>query len=352
MENKVDRFVDPEPDDEDREFDNTLRPTSLDEMLGQEKTKEQLRIAIKAARQRNEAMDHSLLYGPPGLGKTTISYVIARELGVQIHPTSGPLLERPSDLAGVLTSLGPRDVLFIDEIHRVNRVVEEYLYSAMEDFRIDIMIDQGPQARSVPIPLEPFTLVGATTRQGLLTSPMRARFGITIHLDYYTVEELAEIAKRDARLLGFAIDENGALEIARRSRGTARIAKRWLRRVRDYAQVEGDGSISAEIVGQALAMLNVDEIGLDEIDIELLRAIIDKFDGGPVGLSNLAAVIGEEDETIEEVYEPYLIKEGFIKRMPRGRVAMGRAYEHLGRKPPGGDTTSAEDGGGGQLDLL
>jgi Holliday junction DNA helicase RuvB len=345
MERMADRFVDPESDDEDREFDNTLRPTSLDEMLGQEKAKQQLRIAIKAARQRDEAMDHALFYGPPGLGKTTISYVIAQELGVQIYHTSGPLLERPGDLAGVLTSLGPRDVLFIDEIHRVNRVVEEYLYSAMEDFRIDIMIDQGPQARSVPIPLEPFTLVGATTRQGLLTSPMRARFGITIHLDYYTAEELAEIAKRDARLLGFKISDDGALEIARRSRGTARIAKRWLRRVRDYAQVEGDGSIDAKIVSRALSMLNVDEIGLDEIDIRLLAAIIDKFDGGPVGLSNLAAVIGEEEETIEEVYEPYLIKEGFIKRMPRGRMAMERAYEHLDYKPP-------EPLDGEQLDLL
>lgn len=328
------RFTDPEPDGDDLAFDHTLRPTSLDEMLGQEKVKEQLRITIQAARQRGEAMDHALLYGPPGLGKTTISYVIAHELGVEIHPTSGPLLERPGDLAGILTSLGPRDVLFIDEVHRVNRVVEEYLYSAMEDYKIDIMIDQGPAARSVSIPLEPFTLIGATTRQGLLTSPMRARFGVTLHLDYYSIEELAEIVKRDARLLNFRTDEGGAVEIARRARGTARVAKRWLRRARDYAQVERDGTVNAEVVITALKILNVDEIGLDEIDVKLLKAIIGKFHGGPVGLSNLAAVIGEEAETIEEVYEPYLIKEGFLKRTPRGRQAMTRAYQHLGLKPP------------------
>ena len=346
----VDRYVNPEASDEDREFDNTLRPRSLDEMLGQEKIKQQLRIAIEAAKQRGEAMDHVLLYGPPGLGKTTISHVIAHELGVQIHPTSGPLLERPSELAGVLTSLGQRDVLFIDEVHRVNRVVEEYLYSAMEDFRIDIMIDQGPQARSVPIPLEPFTLVGATTRQGLLTSPLRARFGITVQLDYYSVDELAAIAQRDARLLGFDLDVEGSLEIASRSRGTARIAKRWLRRVRDYAQVKGDGSIDESVVQHALGMLNVDELGLDETDIKLLAAVIDKFDGGPVGLSNLAAVIGEETETIEEVYEPYLIKEGFLKRMPRGRMAMRRAYEHLGKSPP--EDGPGADVSGGQMNLI
>ena len=337
------RIVEAQADGEEREFDQTLRPNSLDEMMGQAKVKEQLRIGIEAAKQRGEAMDHVLLYGPPGLCKTTISYVIARELGVQIHPTSGPLLERPGDLVGILTNLGPRDVLFIDEIHRVNRVVEEYLYSAMEDYRIDIMIDQGPQARSVNIPLEPFTLVGATTRQGLLTSPMRARFGITGYLDYYTVEELAQIIKRDARLLKFSVDEDGAVEIARRSRGTARLAKRWLRRVRDYAQVEGDGTIDAPVVGKALNLLNVDATGLDEIDIKLLRAVIDKFNGGPVGLSNLAAVIGEDEETLEEVYEPYLIKEGFLKRTPRGRQAMARAYEHLGLQPPAA---------AGQLNLL
>ena len=340
-----DRPTDPEAGNEDREFDHTLRPTSLAEMLGQEKTKQQLGIAIEAARQRDEAMDHVLLYGPPGLGKTTLSYVIAKELGVEIYPTSGPLLDRPSDLAGMLTTMGPRDVLFIDEIHRVNRVVEEYLYSAMEDFKIDIMIDQGPAARSVSIPLEPFTLVGATTRQGLLTSPMRARFGLNAHLDYYSIPELAEIIKRDARLLGFRVSKSGAMEVARRSRGTARIAKRWLRRARDYAQVEGIDEIDAEVVEKALSVHSVDEMGLDEMDLMLLRAIIEKFNGGPVGLSNLAAVIGEEPETIEEVVEPYLIKEGFLKRTPKGRVAMLRAWQRLGIEPPPGS-------GGEQLGLL
>lgn len=330
----MDRATNPQADGDEQALDPTLRPTSLDDMVGQESVKRQLRIAIQAARQRGEAMDHVLLYGPPGLGKTTLAYVIARELGVNIVPTSGPLLERPSDLAGTLTNLAPRDVLFIDEVHRVNRVVEEYLYSAMEDFKIDILIDQGPAARSVSIPLEPFTLVGATTRQGLLTSPMRARFGITAHLDFYTVEELAAIVRRDARLLRFSVDEEGATEIAQRARGTARIAKRWLRRSRDYAQVEGDGRITARTVRQALEVQDVDEEGLDVLDRRLLEAIIDKFDGGPVGVSNLAAVIGEEAETLEEVVEPYLIKEGFVKRTPRGRQAMERAYRHLGRVPP------------------
>ncbi len=328
------RPIDPSGGDDDLQFDNTLRPQSLAEMLGQEKTKQQLGIAIEAARQRGEAMDHVLLYGPPGLGKTTLAYVIAKELGVEIYPTSGPLLERPSDLAGMLTTMEPRDVLFIDEIHRVNRVVEEYLYSAMEDFKIDIIIDQGPAARSVSVPLEPFTLIGATTRQGLLTSPMRARFGLNAHLDYYSVAELAEIVKRDARLLNLLVSESGAIELARRSRGTARIAKRWLRRARDFAQVEGEGEIDAEVVQKALVIHSVDEMGLDEMDIALLRAIIEKFNGGPVGVSNLAAIIGEEAETLEEVVEPYLIKEGFIKRTPKGRMAMPRAWERLGFEPP------------------
>ena len=341
------RPVDPEDDGDERQLDPTLRPRRLGEMLGQAKVKEQLRIAITAARERGEALDHVLLSGPPGLGKTTLAHVIANEMEVELHGTSGPLLDRPVDLAGIVTALGARDVLFIDEIHRINREVEEYLYSAMEDYRIDILIDSGPTARSVTIDLERFTLVGATTRQGLLSAPMRARFHITANLDFYTVDELAQIVLRDARLFEFTVAAEGAEEIARRSRGTARLAKRWLRRVRDYAQVEGDGRVDREIAATALQILKIDELGLDETDIRLLEAVIDKFGGGPVGVNNLAAVIGEEEDTISEVYEPYLIQEGFLKRTPRGRQAMPRAYRHLGRPSPENDQTS-----GDQLGLL
>lgn len=336
------RFTDPEFQEGDEfERDQRLRPIRFDDMVGQEKVKAHLRIAVEAARHRNEAMDHVILHGPPGLGKTTMAYVIAHELGVEIQVTSGPVLERPADLAGILTNLNEKDVLFIDEVHRMNRVVEEHLYSAMEDFTLDIMIDSGPSARSYQIPLEPFTLVGATTRMGLLTAPMRTRFGLLERLDFYSPDELQAIVVRAAGIWGIEIEPDAAREIAHRSRGTARIAGRQLSRSRDYAQARADGMITREVAVKALDLLGVDAKGLDEMDRRLLETLIDKFDGGPVGLNNLGAALSEETDTLEEVYEPYLIQEGLLVRTPRGRQATVRAYVHLGKAPPEDGAQSA-----------
>ena len=318
---------------EEQDIDKALRPLSFASFSGQDKAVENLKVFVQAAKLRSDALDHVLLYGPPGLGKTTLSHIIASELGVGIKVTSGPVLDKPGDLAGLLTSLEPNDVLFIDEIHRLSPVVEEYLYSAMEDYRIDIMLDKGPSARSIQIDLNPFTLVGATTRSGLLTAPLRARFGINLHLEYYDVQTLAGIVLRSAELLGSPCDTSAAVEVASRSRGTPRIANALLRRVRDFAQVKGDGRIDQAIACYALEALNIDRYGLDYIDNKLLGVIIDKFAGGPVGLSTIATALGEDSGTIEEVYEPFLIKEGFIKRTPRGREATDLAYSHLGRTP-------------------
>src|SRR5688572_25201813 len=315
-------------------IERALRPKLLDEYVGQSKTREQLEIFIGAARKRGEAMDHVLLFGPPGLGKTTLSHIIAHELGVNLRQTSGPVLEKPKDLAALLTNLEKNDVLFIDEIHRLSPVVEEILYPALEDYQIDIMIGEGPAARSIKLDLQPFTLVGATTRAGMLTNPLRDRFGIVARLEFYTPEELALIVNRSARLLGVPIDDVGASEIARRSRGTPRIANRLLRRVRDYADVKGTGHISLEIAHKALAMLDVDPLGFDVMDRKILEAVIHRFDGGPVGLDNIAASIGEERDTIEDVIEPYLIQQGYLQRTPRGRIATLAAYRHLGVAPP------------------
>ena len=317
--------------EKEKEIENALRPLSFDDFAGQTKIIENLRIFVQAAKMRGESLDHILFHGPPGLGKTTLSNIIANELGVGFKITSGPVLDKPGDLAGLLTNLEPHDVLFIDEIHRLSPVVEEYLYSAMEDYRIDIMIDKGPNARSIQIDLNPFTLVGATTRSGLLTSPLRARFGINCHLEYYDIDVLKDIIIRSATLLNAPCEREAAIEIARRSRGTPRIANALLRRVRDFAQVKGDGTIDVKITKYALEALNIDTYGLDEIDNKLLNLIIDKFNGGPVGLTTIATALGEDAGTVEDVYEPYLIKEGFLKRTPRGREVTELAYKHLGK---------------------
>ena len=315
----------------EREFENRLRPVQFRDFAGQEKVVDNLKIFVRAAMMRGDALDHVLLHGPPGLGKTTLSHIIAKELNVGMKMTSGPVLDKPGDLAGLLTSLEQGDVLFIDEIHRLSPVVEEYLYSAMEDYRIDIMIDRGPGARSIQIDLSPFTLIGATTRSGLLTSPLRARFGITCYLEYYNKEILNTIVRRSARILSVSITDEAAAEIAMRSRGTPRIANALLRRVRDFAQVIGDGNIGLDITRHALSALNIDMNGLDEMDNRILSAIVDKFSGGPVGLSTIAVSVGEEPGTIEEVYKPFLIQEGYLKRTPRGREATEKAYLHLGK---------------------
>ncbi|KAA6302687.1 MAG: Holliday junction ATP-dependent DNA helicase RuvB [Candidatus Ordinivivax streblomastigis] len=317
--------------EKETEFENALRPLSFQSFSGQDKIVENLRIFVQAARMRGESLDHVLLHGPPGLGKTTLSNIIANELNVGFKITSGPVLDKPGDLAGLLTSLEKNDVLFIDEIHRLSSVVEEYLYSAMEDYRIDILIDKGPSARSIQIDLEPFTLVGATTRSGLLTSPLRARFGINLHLEYYDISTLTSIVHRSAGILDVPCEEDAAVEIASRSRGTPRICNALLRRVRDFAQVKGNGKIDKAIACFALEALNIDKYGLDEIDNKILLTVIDKFGGGPVGLTTIATALGEDPGTIEEVYEPFLIKEGFLKRTPRGREVTPLAYSHLGR---------------------
>jgi Holliday junction DNA helicase RuvB len=331
------RLVNASREDEDQQYEAGLRPRTLADYIGQQRVRDNLDVSISAARQRQEALDHVLLFGPPGLGKTTLAYVIGNEMGVPVRSTSGPVLERPGDLAAILTNLQAREVLFIDEVHRMSPVIEEILYPAMEDFELDIMIGQGPGARSVKVPLQPFTLIGATTRAGLLTAPLRARFGIVHRLDFYEHRDLVEIVTRSARILGVEIVPDATDELARRSRGTPRIANRLLRRVRDFAQVRADGRITAAVCHDALELLEVDQHGFDEADRRLLKTIIDKFGGGPVGINSLAAAISEEKDAIEDIYEPYLIQIGFLDRTPRGRVATARAYEYFGLTAPGKD---------------
>ncbi len=327
------RLFDSEEQAEEIGFDASLRPASLSEYVGQDRIKDNLRVFIEAARARHEALDHVLVHGFPGLGKTTIAYIISQELNVNIRTTSGPVLERAGDLAAILTNLDSRDVLFIDEIHRLNYVVEEVLYPAMEDFQLDLVIGQGPSARTVKLDVPQFTLVGATTRAGLLTPPLRDRFGVVLRLDFYGSDELALIVKRAGRILGISIDEDGAMEIAQRSRGTPRVANRLLRRVRDYAQVRADGNINREVTDAALQMLGVDEKGLDKMDRKILLTLIEKFDGGPVGIDTLSTVVGEERDTLEDVYEPHLVQQGYLNRTPRGRIATRLAYEHFNLAP-------------------